>query len=179
MLIPEAMNSAAERLEFQFRPWVRSTCRKAMIWGVGVVVLFGVIAWIVREPGSAPLSRAFGVLMFYAALFLGTLLKIWWTAGRPAVTLDGQGLSYQPLHLFRPKRILWRSVLAAAPKEDTRSYRLAFEQRPGVGKEFFLNLAVIAGSHGLLDRLGSELEARGLEPVEGESLSWRRPGWEE
>ena len=150
-----------------------------MIWGIGVVVLFGVISWWVREPGSAPLSRAFGVLMLYAALFLGSLIKIWWTAGRPAVILDERGLAYQPLHLFRPKRILWRSILAASPKEGTRSYRLAFEKSPGKAKEFFLNLAVVAKSHDLLERLGRELEADGLEPVEGEEDSWLRPGWEE
>jgi hypothetical protein len=150
-----------------------------MIWGIGVVVLFGVISWWVREPGSAPLSRAFGVLMLYAALFLGSLIKIWWTAGRPAVILDERGLAYQPLHLFRPKRILWRSILAASPKEGTRSYRLAFEKSPGKAKEFFLNLAVVARNHDLLERLGRELEADGLEPVEGEQRSWLRPGWEE
>lgn len=117
--------------------------------------------------------------MLYGALFLGSLIKIWWTAGRPAVTLDSQGLAYQPLHLFRPKRILWRSVLSTSPKEGTRSYRLVFEQRPGTAKEFFLNLGVVAGSHALLERLGQELEASGLEPVAGEPLTWLRPGWEE
>jgi hypothetical protein len=173
------MDSSRDNLELAFRPWVRSTCRKAMIWGVGVTLLFGLVAWWMREPGAAPVSRAFGVLMLYAALFLGALMKIWWTAGRSAVILDQHGLAYQPLHLFRPKRILWRSVLAASPKEGTRSYRLAFEYRPGTAKEFFLNLAVVAGSHELLARLGRELEASGLEPVEGEDLSWLRPGWEE
>ena len=150
-----------------------------MIWGGGITLLFGLVAWWMREPGAAPVARAFGVLMMYAALFLGALLKIWLTAGRPAVILDKEGLAYQPLHLFRPKRILWRSVLAASPKEGTRSYRLVFEFRRGAAKEFFLNLAVVAGSHELLARLGSELEADGLEPVEGEELAWLRPGWEE
>jgi hypothetical protein len=173
------MKPAHDNLEFAFRPWVRSTCSKAMIWGVGITLLFGLVSWFMREPGSAPVSRAFGVLMMYAALFLGALLKIWWTAGRPAVILDKDGLAYQPLHLFKPKRIRWRSVLAASPKEGTRSYRLAFEFRPGRAKEFFLNLAVVTGSHDLLVRLGKELEADGLEPVEGQDLAWLRPGWEE
>ena len=58
------------RLEFGFRPWVRSTCRSAMLWGMGVVAIFGLVSWWMREPGSAPLSRAFGVLAFYGALFM-------------------------------------------------------------------------------------------------------------
>ncbi len=166
-----------EAREYAFRPWVRSTCVKAMIWGIGAVALFGVVAWWMRQPGSAPMSRAFGVLVFYSVLFLASLAKIWWTAGRPAVVLDEHGLAYQPLHLFRPKRIPWDSVLAAAPKERTRSYRLAFEKSPGRGREFFLNLAVVAESHALVANLGQYVEAAGLE-AEGEN-AWRRPGWEE
>ncbi len=150
-----------------------------MLWGLGVVALFGLVSWWMREPGSAPLSRAFGVLVFYGALFLASLAKIWLTAGRPAVTIDDEGLAYQPLHLFRPRRIRWASVLAGSPKEGTRSYRLAFEKRPGLAKEFFLNLAVVTGSHQLLAALGEHLRAAGLEAVEGQRDSWRRPGWEE
>jgi hypothetical protein len=164
--------------EFPFRPWVRSTCVKAMIWGVGAVALFGLVAWWLREPGAAPLARAFGVLVFYGALFLASLLKIWWTAGRPAVVLDDEGLAYQPLHLFRPRRIRWDGILAAAPKPGTRSYRLAFEKRPGLGREFFLNLAVVADSHALVAELGSRLAAAGLEASETPG-AWRRPGWQE
>jgi len=164
--------------EFSFRPWVRSTCIKAMVWGIGGVALFGVVAWWMREPGSAPMSRAFGVLVFYGALFLASLGKIWWTAGRPAVTLDDQALAYQPLHLFRPKHIPWERVLAAAPKEGTRSYRLAFEKTPGHGREFFLNLAVVTNAHALLGEMERHLEAAGLAPESAEH-SWRRPGWDE
>lgn len=173
------MIAPKERLDLPFRPWVRSTCMKAIVWGLGVVALFGVVAWWMREPGSAPLSRAFGVLVFYGALFLGALLKIWWTAGGPAITVDADGLAYQPLHLFRPRRIRWKTVLSAAPKEGTRSYRLVFEERPGTGKEFFLNLAVVTKNHELIGRIGRELETNGLEPVEGERNSWCRPDWEE
>ena len=150
-----------------------------MLWGVGVVAVFGLVSWWMREPGSAPLSRAFGVLVFYGALFLASLVKIWWTAGRPAVGVDDDGLAYQPLHLFRPRRIRWRTVLAGAPKTGTRSYRLAFEKRPGIAKEFFLNLAVVSGSHDLLAEIGHHLAAAGLERVEGEKNSWRSAGWEE
>jgi hypothetical protein len=164
--------------EYAFRPWVRSTCVKAMLWGLGAVALFGVVAWSMREPGSAPVSRAFGVLAFYSVLFLASLAKIWWTAGRPAVVLDRTGLAYQPLHLFRPRRIPWPRVLAAAPKPGTRSYRLAFEKRPGRGRELFLNLAVVADSHALVAELGERLEAAGLEP-DGSPEAWRRPGWDE
>lgn len=164
--------------EYAFRPWVRSTCVKAMVWGIGVVALFGVVAWWLREPGAAPLARAFGVLVLYGALFLASLLKIWWTAGRPAVVLDDVGLAYQPLHRFRPKRIPWDRVLAAAPKEGTRSFRLAFEKSPGRGREFFLNLAVVADSHSLVGDMGTLLEAAGLQ-ADAAANSWRRPGWEE
>jgi hypothetical protein len=150
-----------------------------MLWGMGVVALFGLVSWWVREPGSAPLSRAFGVLVFYGALFLASLGKIWLTAGRPAVTVGDEGLAYQPLHLFRPRKIRWQDVLAGAPKEGTRSYRLVFEKRPGLAKEFFLNLAVVTGSHELLAALGEHLIEAGLEPVEGEANSWRHPDWSE
>lgn len=167
------------RREYAFRPWVRSTCRRAMLWGIGVVVLFGLVEWSLGEPGSSPMSRAFGVLVFYGALFLASLYKIWWTAGRPAVVVDEAGLVYQPLHLFRPKRLAWSSILAAAPKEGTRSYRLVFEARPGRAREFFLNLAVVSGSHDLVAAIGRRLLAEGLAPIPGAPDAFRRPGWEE
>ncbi len=172
-------SQSTDQRAFAFRPWVRSTCRSAIFWGLGVVALFGLISWWMREPGSAPLSRAFGVLVFYGALFLASLVKIWATAGRPAVTIDAEGLGYQPLHLFRPRRIRWCDVLAAGPKEGTRSYRLAHEKRPGFAKEFFLNLAVVTGSHALVEQMEARFEQAGLEPVEGRPGDWRRPGWEE
>ena len=59
-----------------------------MLWGVGVVAIVGGVAWFFKTPGSAPLGRAFGVLLFYGVLFWLTLLKIWWTAGKAAVVVE-------------------------------------------------------------------------------------------
>ena len=101
------MSETPAASRYPFRPWVRSTCRRAMIWGVGVVALLGLVAWLFRTPGSAPLGRAFGVLAGYGLLFWLTLLKVWWTAGLPAVEVDGEAIAYQPLHTFRPQRVPW------------------------------------------------------------------------
>ncbi len=62
------------------------------------------------------------------------------------------------------------------PRPGTESLRLILEQK-GVGREFFLNLAVVKGQHRFLERLGEELERGGLEKVPGRERSWRRPGW--
>ena len=70
---------------FPFRPWVRSTSSRAMIWGVGVVVAVGAVAWWLERGETQAWGRAFGVLLAYSLLFWASLLKIWWTAGRPAV----------------------------------------------------------------------------------------------
>ena len=90
---PYSERATAEREAFAFRPWVRRSCRKAMLWGVGVVAVLGGVAWYFKTPGSAPLGRAFGVLLFYGVLFWLTLLKIWWTAGKPAVQVGRNFLS--------------------------------------------------------------------------------------
>lgn len=166
-------------MRFPFRPWVRQTCRKAILWGVGVVTILGGATWLLRSPESEPLSRAFGALLLYGTLFLASLGKIWWTAGGPAVVLEDDALAYQPLHTFKPRRIPLDSVLACAPKKETQSLRFVYEAAPGRGREFFLNLGVIDGRSELLTRLGAELERRGLVREPGTRWSWRRPGWSE
>ena len=176
---PHQEGAVSGRVAFAFRPWVRRSCRKAMFWGVGVVALLGGVAWIFKTPGSAPLGRAFGVLLFYGVLFWLTLLKIWWTAGKPAVVVGINFLSYQPLHTFRRRRIPYARVLSCAPRKETESLRIVHEKKPGQGREFFLNLAVVDGRHSFLDRLGERLEATGLQPVPEEPNSWNRPGWHE
>lgn len=163
---------------FPFRPWVRSTCATGMLWGVGVVALLGAVGWYFRTPGSSHVGRAFAVLVFYGLLFQLSLLKIWWTAGRPAVTLDARGLSYSRLHAFGPRRIEYASILRTAPRPDTQSHGIVFEFRPGRAKEFFLNLAVIQGRHRFLDEFGAQLRKHGLEPTPGAKDSWERPDLE-
>lgn len=170
---------SAVSISFPFRPWVRRTCRRATIWGVGVLALLGALAWLFRAPESEPLSRAFGALVAYGLLFLVSLAKIWWTAGDAAVELDDESLAYQPLHTFRPRRIALDSVMAAAPKAGTQSLRLVYEAKPGRGREFFLNLGVIDGRSAFLAGLGEQLASRGLERDPGTAHSWRRPGWSE
>src|SRR6185295_12596150 len=70
---------------FPFRPWVRSTCRRALLWGVAVVVAIGGIMLALGSGDREAWGRAFGVLLGYSLLFWVSLVKIWWTAGRPAV----------------------------------------------------------------------------------------------
>ncbi len=169
----------ASAAEFAFRPWVARTCRRAMVWGIGLVAAFGLVAWWLRTPGAAPLSRAFGSLVFYGSLFWLTLLKIWWTATRvPAVRLDDEGLAYQPLHTFRPRRLAWPSVLSFAPRKGTSSVRFVFRRRSGSAREFFLNLAVVERGGEFLDALEERLAAAGLEPDPEVKRGWRRPGLE-
>lgn len=147
-----------------------------MLWGVGVVSALGLVTWWLHEPGSAPLGRAFGVLALYGGLFWLSLLKVWWTAGRSAVILSDDRLSYRPLHSFGLRSIELAGVQLCAPRKSTESLRLIHQWRPGEGREFFLNLAIIDGRHEFLDELGRCLERKGLVPVAGESYTWRRPG---
>jgi len=166
------------RVEFPFRPWVRSTCRKAMVWGIGVVALLGLVTWWLRAPGTAPAGRAFGVLVFYGVLFWLTLFKIWWTAGKSAVVVEGEWLGYQPLHTFSLEKIPYEKTFFCGPRQATESLRLIHERKPNKAQEFFLNLAVIDGRHEFLDVLGERLESAGLEPEAGERYTWRRPGFD-
>ena len=166
---------------FPFRPWVRGTSGRAMLWGVGVVLAIGGLAWWFEEGERGAWGRAFGVLLAYSLLFWGTLLKIWWTAGRPAVEIDAQGLAYQPLHTFRPRRIPFSRVLSCGPRPGTEALRLVVqkEAQGDTAREFFLNLAVVKGQHRFMDRLGEALEAAGLVPVPGRDRTWRRLDWDE
>jgi hypothetical protein len=166
---------AQEIATFGFRPWVRSTCRRAMVWGMGVLALLGGVAWVLRDPSGGVFGKAFAVLLGYALLFWASLLKIWWTAGKPAIEIDGETLAYRPLQYFSPRRIRFDRVLACGPRPGTESFRLVVEETRRE-RELFLNLAVVKDKHGLLAVLGERLEAAGLRR-EGEA--WVRPGAEE
>jgi hypothetical protein len=149
-----------------------------MIWGVGAVMAVGGVAWWLERGETQAWGRAFGVLLAYSLLFLGTLLKIWWTAGQPAVSLDAEAFYYQPLHTFRPNRIAFESVLACNPKPGTEALRVVVAKR-SVARELFLNLAVVKGQHRFLDLLEERLSAAGLEKVPGQDHTWTRPDWKE
>lgn len=164
-------------IDYAFHPWVRSTCRKALVWGIGVVAILAGITYVLKQPGSVPAARAFGVLMLYSALFWVTLAKVWWTAGSSAIMLEEDSLAYRPLHTFAPRRIALDSVLACGPRPGTQALRLVHLGKKGEEREFYLNLALIKGRHDFLDALGAALERRGLRRVAGESESWRHPEW--
>jgi hypothetical protein len=157
---------------FPFRPWVRSTCRKAMVWGMGVIVLLGAVAWYLRDPSEGVFGKAFTVLLGYTVLFWASLLKIWWTAGKPAIAIDDEVLAYQPLQYFSPRRIRFDRVLACGPRPGTESYRFVVEEKDRE-RELFLNLAVVRDKHELLEALGQRLATAGLEL---HADGWERPG---
>ncbi len=163
--------------DFAFRPWVARSCRRAMLWGLGVVALVGGVAWALAGPsGGAPVGRAFGVLFAYTIVFLATLAKIWWTARRrPAVRLAAGALAYQPLHTFRPKRVPLAAIEACNPRRGTSSLRVVHRAGGDRLRELFLNLAVIDRRRAFLEALGRGLEAHGLEPVAGRPFAWVRP----
>jgi hypothetical protein len=163
---------------FPFRPWVRSTSRRALVWGVAVVIVIGGLVLTFRGGERESWARAFGVLLAYSLLFWVSLIKIWWTAGRPAVLLDGDAFAFQPLHTFRPTRIPFTQVLACNPRPGTEALRLVIEKK-GTARELFLNLAVVKGQHRFLDLLGERLEAAGFEKVPGQENAWKRPEWDD
>jgi hypothetical protein len=165
-------------VSFPFRPWVRSTSRRALLWGIAVVLAIGGAVLLLGAGEREAWGRAFGVLLAYSLLFWASLVKIWWTAGRPAVALDEEGLAYQPLYTFRPRRVPFARVLACNPRAGTEALRFVVERR-GVARELFLNLAVVKGQHRFLELLGERLEAAGLARVPGRENAWRRPEWKE
>lgn len=151
-----------------------------MFWGVGVLAILGGVAWLFWQPESRPVGRAFGVLVFYALLFLSTLFKIWWTASRSAaVSLGEDRLSYQSLHGFRPTSFPIREVVSCGMRSGTESLRFVRVKPSGKALEFFLNLAVIDGRNEFLHLLGLRLEAHGLEVIDERPKRWLRPDYEE
>lgn len=165
-------------VSFPFRPWVRSTSRRAMIWGVGAVALMGGVSWWLERGETQAWGRAFGVLLAYSLLFWVSLMKIWWTAGQPAVSLDSGAFYYQPLHTFRPSRIPFASVLACNPRPGTEALRIVVAKKD-VARELFLNLAVVKGQHRFLELLEERFLEEGLERIPDREHAWARPDWTE
>ena len=178
MINTERISMTTTGESFPFRPWVRSTSRRALVWGIAAVVVIGALMFFLERGDRDAWGRAFGVLFAYSLLFWVSLIKIWWTAGRPAVSLDGESFAYQPLHTFRPRRVPFARVLACNPRPGTEALRFVVEKN-GVARELFLNLAVVKGQHRFLDLLGERLEAAGLERVPGRENAWCRPGWDD
>lgn len=172
-------DATARPSDFPFHPWVARACRRALVWGLGVLALLATVAgWLQGGATGWAWGRAFGVLLAYSLVFWLTLFKIWWTARGTAVWVEAEALAYQPLYGFRPRRVPWRSLLAVSPRPGTHSLRLVVERR-GTARELFLNLAVILGRRPFLAALGAQLEAAGFEPLAGRADAWVRPGWEE
>jgi hypothetical protein len=163
---------------FPFRPWVRSTSRRALLWGVAVVIVIGGLVFLFKGGERESWARAFGVLLAYSLLFWISLIKIWWTGGRPAVLLDDDAFAFQALHTFRPTRIPFEQVLACNPRPGTEALRFVIEKK-GTARELFLNLAVVKGQHRFLELLGERLEAAGLEKVPEKENAWKRPDWDD
>jgi hypothetical protein len=153
---------------------VRRGCRRALAWGLAVLAALALAVWWLRGPSGWAWDRAVGSLLGYSLLFWASLAKVWWTAGKPAVTVGEGALLYQPLWAFRPRRIPYGRVLAVAPRPGTAALRLLVERR-GAPRELFLNLAVVEGGGDLLARLGERLEAAGLLPAAGAKATWARP----
>jgi len=174
-----AEETAGETLlaPFPFRPWVRDSCRKAMLWGMVVLVVLIAAVWWLRGPQGWAWDRAFGSLLAYALLFWLSLAKIWWTAGKSAVVVGEDAVYYQTLHTFRPRRVPYAGILACAPRAGTQSLGLVVERR-GTARELFLNLGVVEGRHRLLALLGQRLVEAGLEPVADRRDTWARPHWQ-
>ncbi len=164
--------------EFPFRPWVRRACVKAALGGVLVVALVAALAAWVAPEGDFAWRRAVQVLAGYGLLFLASLIKIWWTARRPAVVLDREALRWQPLHLFRVRQARYADLLAVGQRAGTESLRLVVEDARGGGaaRELFLNLGLVDGRNEMLAGLDERLRACGLEPL-GSPHAYRRPGF--
>jgi len=164
-----------EPLVFPFRPWVRRTCRRAFLGGMGAIAGLAALAWLGRDPSSEALGRALQILAGYAVLFCLSLAKIWWTARAPAAVLDAEALSYQPLHTFTPRRVALADVVLCGLRPGTESLRLLVRVGDRL-RELYLNLGLVKGRNELLDELGTALAARGLVPDPGLVGGWRRPG---
>ncbi len=161
-------------MSFPFRPWVRRACVKAALGGLVVVAVVAAAGAWLAEPEDFAWRRAVEVLAAYGALFLISLAKIWWTARRPAVVLDAEALTWQPLHGFRPRAASFSSVLAIGQRTGTESLRLVVAEPGGRARELFLNLGLVDGRNELLAGLAARLRGAGLEPAPG-SHALRRP----
>ncbi len=160
---------------FPFRPWVRTTCRRAFVGGMGAIAALAALAWLAADPTSLALGRALQILAGYALLFCATLAKIWWTARSPAVLLDRDTLAYQPLHRFARRRIALQDVVWCGIKPGTESLRLVVRAGDRL-RELYLNLGLVKGRNELLDDLGEVLVRRGLAPDSRLPSTWSRPG---
>ncbi len=140
-----------------------------------VAALAGASA-LLADPADFTWRRAVQVLAGYGLLFLASLAKIWWTAGKPAAVVETDALLWQPLHRFRPLRARFADLVAVGPRPGTEALRLVEGSEP---RERFLNLGLIDGRNEFLELVGERLRAAGLEPLPGVRHGFRRPGFQD
>jgi hypothetical protein len=162
-------------IAFPFRPWVRRACVRAALGGLLAVAAVAALGVAVAPRGDIAWHRAIQVLAGYGLLFLLTLAKIWWTARRPAVVLDGEALRWQPLHLFSPREARFADLLAVGQRAGTESLRLvAGRGDEAAARELFLNLGLVDRRNEMLAALGERLRSQGLVAL-GPPHAYRRP----
>ena len=141
-----------------------------------IVAALAAASALLADPADFTWRRALQVLAGYGLLFLATLAKIWWTAGKPAAVVEPEALLWQPLHRFRPLRAPFADLLAAGPRPGTESLRLVLGPHH---RERFVNLGLIDRRNEFLELLGERLRAAGLEPSPGVRHGFRRPGFDD
>ena len=138
----------------------------------GLVIVLGAFTRMLPSDERGAWGRGFGVLLAYSVLFVGSLAKIWWTAGKPAVEIAADGFAFQPLHTFGRGRSPSPACSPSTRQPGTEALRFVVEAR-GEARELFLNLAVVKGQHRFVELLGDGLARAGLTAVPGRERSWQ------
>src|SRR5687767_3068383 len=153
------LTDAANRLRFDFRPWVRRA-------GFSIVVTAAVVsAAIAITLVTVPSTRYGWIGEPFVWAYIGTLwaggLKVWTGTRRPIAEIDDATLTLRPIHQFRTRVIAWETMRGT--EQMTGGDRLIVYFDTPRGMRFVaLNLNLVKGRRDFLATLDTRLRAMGF-----------------
>lgn len=153
------VTSAATRVQFDFRPWVRRAGFSIVLVSAAVSVAIGSTLALVPAARYGWIGEPF-VWAYIGALWAGGL-KVTLGTRRPVAEIAPETLTLRPLHQFRARVIAWDAIRGTEQMLGGDRLIVYFDTPRGM-RFVALNLNLVKGRRDFLSLLDERLRALGF-----------------